>query len=112
MNACHLLQAWRRAYKQYTKGVISAETLAEVTASCKGPVSDGGLSTPSDDAPAGRDSEELEAPALAHITVRIFRQTGRKMTGTGCCPVMRHACLPCSSAMAAARHCVLPVVGL
>jgi hypothetical protein len=30
-----MLQAWRRAYKQYTKGVISAETLAEVTASCK-----------------------------------------------------------------------------
>jgi hypothetical protein len=55
-------RAWRRAYKQYTKGVISAETLAEVTASCKGPVSDGGLSTPSDD-----PDEELEAPALAHI---------------------------------------------
>ena len=35
LKACHLLQAWRRAYKQYTKGVISAETLAEVTASCK-----------------------------------------------------------------------------
>lgn len=65
-------QAWRRAYKQYIKGEISADAFAHVV-STKGPQMAGdttsGDTTPSTDPAAPNDVEDLEPAALAHITV-------------------------------------------
>jgi hypothetical protein len=69
-----LLQAWRRAYKQYGKGVISAEALAEVTASCKAAASKGATSNGvahADDPLGADDAEDIEPSALTHITVSL-----------------------------------------